>query len=219
MVLSAKLVITVLPERSRSITNRTRPTYHSHRQCPCPLTVETAHFHIHAKNRGRSLNVATTSDDDSDFTGGTTPASDNAVSVSYATADGTASAASGTVTFAAGETSKTVSVLIIDNTVDESDETLTLTLSNPSGGTISDADADATATITGSEPVPLTATLFNVPASHDGSSTFTFDLAFSENVRAGYARIRDHAFTIDEGDIEKAQRKVQGSNRTWTIEV
>ena len=58
-----------------------------------------------------------------------------------------------------------------------------------------------------------------MPASHDGSSTFTFDLAFSENVRAGYARIRDHAFTIDEGDIEKAQRKVQGSNRTWTIEV
>ena len=185
-----------------------------HRQCPGPLTVETAHFHIHAKNRGRSLNVATTSDDDSDFTGDTTPASDNAVSVSYATADGTAS---GTVTFTAGETSKTVSVWIIDNTVDESDEALTLTLSNPSGGTIS--DADAMATITGSEPVPLTATLFNVPASHDGSSTFTFDLAFSENVRAGYARIRDHAFTIDEGDIEKAQRKVQGSNLTWIIEV
>ena len=69
------------------------------------------------------------------------------------------------------------------------------------------------------KPIPLTATLSNVPASHDGSSTFTFDLAFSENVRAGYARIRDHAFTIDEGDIEKAQRKVQGSNRTWTIEV
>ena len=69
------------------------------------------------------------------------------------------------------------------------------------------------------KPTPLTATLSNVPASHDGSSTFTFDLAFSENVRAGYARIRDHAFTIDEGDIEKAQRKVQGSNRTWTIEV
>ena len=57
------------------------------------------------------------------------------------------------------------------------------------------------------KPIPLTATLSNVPASHDGSSTFTFDLAFSENVRAGYARIRDHAFTIDEGDIEKAQRK------------
>ena len=68
-------------------------------------------------------------------------------------------------------------------------------------------------------PTPLTATLSNAPASHDGSSTFTFDLAFSENVRAGYARIRDHAFTIDEGGIEKAQRKVQGSNRTWTITV
>ena len=69
------------------------------------------------------------------------------------------------------------------------------------------------------KPIPLTATLSNAPASHDGSSTFTFDLAFSENVRAGYARIRNHAFTIDEGGIEKAQRKVQGSNRTWTITV
>ena len=53
-------------------------------------------------------------------------------------------------------------------------------------------------------PTPLTATLSNVPASHDGSSTFTFDLAFSENVRAGYARIRDHAFTIDEGGMTRA---------------
>ena len=87
-----------------------------------------------------------------------------------------------------------------------------------------DADNEETLTSVATDavtakPTPLTATLSNVPASHDGSSIFTFDLAFSENVRAGYARIRDHAFTIDEGDIEKAQRKVQGSNRTWTIEV
>ena len=87
-----------------------------------------------------------------------------------------------------------------------------------------DADNDETLTSVATDavtakPVPLTASFSNVPASHDGSSTFTFDLAFSENVRAGYARIRDHAFTIDEGDIEKAQRKAQGSNRTWTITV
>ena len=69
------------------------------------------------------------------------------------------------------------------------------------------------------KPVPLTATFSNVPTSHDGSSEFTFTLSFSENVRAGYARIRDHAFTIDEGDINKAQRVTQGSNQSWTITV
>ena len=170
---------------------------------------------------------ATASEEDDstvDFVITLSPASDNAVSVSYATADGTASAgsdytaSSGTVTFAAGETSKTVSVPIIDDTVEESDETLTLTLSSPSGATIS--DAAATATIRDSEPVPLTATLSNVPDSHDGSTEFTFDLAFSENLEISYITLRDHAFTEDDhGPVTKAKRKVQGSSQTWTITV
>ena len=43
--------------------------------------------------------------------------------------------------------------------------------------------------------VPVTASFGNMPAEHDGSE-FTFDLSFSENVAAGYARIRDHAFSV-----------------------
>ena len=66
---------------------------------------------------------------------------------------------------------------------------------------------------------PLTAAFSNVPASHGGSSEFTFDLTFSENFPLGYATLRDHAFTVDGGTIEQAQRKVQGSNQTWTITV
>ena len=66
---------------------------------------------------------------------------------------------------------------------------------------------------------PITATLSNVPGSHDGSTEFTFDLAFSENFLLGYATLRDHAFTINGGTIEQAQRKVQGSNQNWTITV
>ena len=46
-----------------------------------------------------------------------------------------------------------------------------------------------------------------------------FDLSFSENVDAGYARIRDHALTISGGEITNAQRKEQGSNQNWTITV
>ena len=69
-------------------------------------------------------------------------------------------------------------------------------------------------------PVALTASFSNVPSSHDGSSEFTFNLSFSENVAAGYARIRDDAFTISDGDnINQAQRVTQGSNQHWIIQV
>ena len=62
-----------------------------------------------------------------------------AVSVDYATEDGTAkagadyTAVSGTLTFAAGETAKTVSVPLLDDAHDEGKETFRLRLSNPRG--------------------------------------------------------------------------------------
>ena len=71
------------------------------------------------------------------------------------------------------------------------------------------------------DPTSLTATFTNVPTSHSGSgTTFTFDLAFSENLPLSYRTLRDHAFTEDDhGPVVRAQRKVQGSNQTWTITV
>ena len=80
------------------------------------------------------------------------------VTVGYATSDGTATAgsdytaASGTVTFAAGEISKTVSVPVLDDAHDEGSETLTLTLSNASGAHIE--DGTATGTINNTDPMP-----------------------------------------------------------------
>ena len=84
-------------------------------------------------------------------------ASRGRVTVDYATSDGTAkagadyTAASGTLTFTAGETAKTVAVTVLDDAIDEGEETFTLTLSNPSGATI--ADGTATGTITNSDPL------------------------------------------------------------------
>ena len=69
------------------------------------------------------------------------------------------------------------------------------------------------------KPTPLTASFSNVPDSHDGSNTFTFALAFSENFPLSYVTLRDHAFTVSGGDVKKAQRKTKGSNRNWTITV
>ena len=68
------------------------------------------------------------------------------------------------------------------------------------------------------KPDPLTASFSGVPESHLGS-WFEFTLTFSENVKAGYERIRDDAFTISGGDIIAANRKVAGSNQEWTITV
>ena len=104
-------------------------------------------------------------------------------------------------------------------TVSEQGETMQVRVSFTDDGDNEETLTSVATEAVAPKPVPLTATFSNVPTSHDGSSEFTFTLSFSENVRAGYARIRDHAFTIDEGDINKAQRVTQGSNQSWTITV
>ena len=85
-------------------------------------------------------------------------AASGTVTVDYATSDGTATAgadytaASGTLSFAAGETSKTVSVTVLNDAHDDGGETLTLTLSNATGAVI--GDGEATGTITNAGPMP-----------------------------------------------------------------
>ena len=66
---------------------------------------------------------------------------------------------------------------------------------------------------------PLTASPHDVPSSHDGSSTFTFELRFSEEFQLSYVTLRDHAFTVTGGEVVKARRLVKGSNIRWEISV
>ena len=72
------------------------------------------------------------------------------VTVAYATADGTAkqpadyAAASGSLTFAQGETSKSVAVTVNGDLIEEPSETFSLTLSTPSGATLGDAQGTGT---------------------------------------------------------------------------
>ena len=101
-------------------------------------------------NAGQSANL--------DFVVTLNRAATGAVSVDYATSAGTATAgadyttASGTLTFQPGETSKTVSVAVLNDSHDDGGETLTLTLSNATGAVID--DGEATGTITNADPIP-----------------------------------------------------------------
>jgi aryl-phospho-beta-D-glucosidase BglC (GH1 family) len=115
------------------------------------------------------------------FTVTLSQASTQAVTVSYATANGTAvagsdyAAMSGVVTFAPGETSRTVSVPVIRDTIAESTEAFTLLLSSPVGATLT--RSSATATIqdddSATPPTPPTATIANVSVNEGNSGTST----------------------------------------------
>ncbi len=61
-------------------------------------------------------------------------------------------AVSGTLSFAVGDRTKTVSVPVLDDAHDDDGETFTLVLSNPSGARI--ADGEATGTIENHDPLP-----------------------------------------------------------------
>ncbi|SEN60784.1 hypothetical protein SAMN05192583_3136 [Sphingomonas gellani] len=103
---------------------------------------------------------------------------DGALSVDYATADGTATAGSdylatsGTLTFAAGQTSATVSVTVTGDTVAESNETFFLNLSNPTGDARL-ADAQGQATIINDDGLPPSV-LIGDASVREGDSGQTF---------------------------------------------
>ena len=75
-----------------------------------------------------------------------------AVTVDFETVDGTAkagsdyTAASGRLTFTAGETAKTISVATLDDTVPEAEEGFTVVLSNPEGARLDDDTGKGTIT-------------------------------------------------------------------------
>ncbi|WP_317040692.1 beta strand repeat-containing protein, partial [Roseivirga misakiensis] len=101
--------------------------------------------------------------------------------VDFATSDGTATAgsdytsATGTVSFSVGETSKTIDVTISGDELVEVDETITMTLSNPTGTSVVIGDATGTGTITNEDSA--TVTIANVAVNeNDGTATITLTL-------------------------------------------
>jgi hypothetical protein len=112
-------------------------------------------------------------------------ASASTVTVHYTTADGSATVANGdydaasdTLTFDPGETTQTVDVTVHGDTTYETNETLTLDLSNANGATI--ADDSGTGTITNDDAAPtFTIGDVNVAEGATGITSLTFTVTKS----------------------------------------
>ena len=162
---------------------------------------------------GASLNFTVTRSGDTSATS----------SIDFATSDGTATAGidyvatSGSLTFSPGEASKTVTVPIIGDTIMEPDETVFVSLSNPTNATI--ADSQATGTIL--DPPPsfsiddvsiiegdsgTTTALFTVTRTGDSSVTVSVDYATQSNsatAPSDYVDIALTTLTFDQGETAK----------------
>ena len=75
-----------------------------------------------------------------------------------------------------------------------------------------------TKTSNATEADPLTATLQDIPATHDGSSAFTFRIAFSAEVTISPQDMRDHALTVSGGTVTDA-RRVDSRKDLWELTV
>ncbi|AFY61366.1 glycoside hydrolase family 9 protein [Synechococcus sp. PCC 6312] len=118
------------------------------------------------------------------FTVSLSQASTTPVTVSFATANGTATAGqdytsrTGTLTFNPGERSKTISVPILNDTLVENNETFTVRLSNSQQATI--AKTTGTATIIDNDiappPLPNQAVTFNIVSDWNSGFTGNFNI-------------------------------------------
>ncbi|MBZ0093975.1 MAG: retention module-containing protein [Sulfuricella sp.] len=108
-------------------------------------------------------------------------ASATPVTVNYVTADGSATAGqdytatSGSLTFAAGETSKTVSVPITNDLVYEGNETFAVNLSGASAATI--ADSQGVGTIVDNDNQPVVVSVSDETVMEGNTATFTVTLS------------------------------------------
>jgi hypothetical protein len=108
-----------------------------------------------------------------------------AATVNYATSPGTAasgtdfSAQSGVLQFASGQTSRTITIPIINDAIQEPEETFTVTLSNPTGGPLI-TTASTTVTIANDDSPPLVSINgTSVKEGNVGTTPVTFIVSLS----------------------------------------
>ena len=139
------------------------------------------------------------------FTVSLSDVSTETTTVNYATADGTATAgsdytaASGTLTFAPGETSKTITVLVNGDRLGEPNETFFVNLSGATNAAI--ADGQGVGTIVDDEPRISISDVTKTEGKKDQTTLFTFTVtlsaAYDQAVTMSFGTVNGTATTSD----------------------
>ncbi len=147
------------------------------------------------------------------------------VTVAYSTADGTATAgsdytaANGTLTFTAGSRAQTIAVPVTDDSLDEDEENLTMTLQSPANATLT--DAGATGTITDNDGTPGLSIDDATAAEDAGHLRFpvTLDAASARVVTVSYATANGTATAGSDYTAANGTLTFTAGSRAQTIAV
>ncbi len=141
------------------------------------------------------------------------------VDVAFTTADGTATTAnsdyvatSGTLTFVAGETTHSITVLVNGDTLNEADETFKVNLASPTNATL--GTATATGTIVNDDPVP-SISIGNF--SHFEGDSGTTPFVFSVTLSASSGQTTTVAFSTADGTAATANNDYTATSGTLTF--
>ncbi|HTK77948.1 MAG TPA: Calx-beta domain-containing protein, partial [Gemmataceae bacterium] len=157
-------------------------------------------------------------------------ASTETITIAYATGDGSATAgsdyqaASGTLTFAPGETTKTITVPVIGDRLGEPNETFVVNLSGQTNANI--ADGQGVGTITDDEPRIGISDVTKSEGKKNHTTQFTFTVtlsaAYDQPVTMSFRTIDGTATTGDGDYVAKAGMLTFApgeTTKTITIEV
>jgi probable HAF family extracellular repeat protein len=155
------------------------------------------------------------------------PAATQPVTVSYSTGNGSATAgtdyqsASGTVTFDAGQTSKTISIPVNGDRAGEVNETLMVNLSLVGGGAVI-ADGQGTATIVDDEP-RVTINDLTRNEGNSGTTQFVFTVSLSPApdaaVSLNYATANGSAKAGEDYDAKSGSLSFNAGQTSKTISI
>jgi len=156
--------------------------------------------------------------------------SDEPVTVAYATGNGTATAgsdyqpASGTLAFAPGEISKTITVFVNGDRLGEPNETFAVNLSNPTNATI--ADGQGLGTIVDDEPRVSVSDFTKAEGRKGQTPLFTFtvtlSVAYDQPVTMSFRTVDGTAKTSNNDYVAKSGTLTFApgeTTKTITIEV
>jgi hypothetical protein len=170
---------------------------------PPPPTINIGDVTVTEGNTGMSV---------TNFTVSLSAANTERITVAYATADNSATtgsdyqAASGTLTFVPGETSKTITVLANGDRVVEESETFVVNLSSATNATI--ADGQGIGTILDDEPRISISDVTKSEGRRNKSTSFTFTItlsaAYDQAVTVSYRTVDGTAKTSDGDYVAKS---------------